>query len=169
MGRWSEFAEVVLIGQAGRTEDYAESMLSYLEPQVHLWLTLLAGIDTTAGLRGSVKVSRKVLRRYGPVLLVTAAVLGAVLYLTTAYANGVVKVVASIVAVGASLGISAKGIGSVIGTLISRELKQPIFHQGEEEAMVWAITTLPRVRLSPFAVWRLRRVGVEETSGLGHL
>ena len=167
MGRWSDFAEIVLGNPHSGAVDQAKVMRTYLLRQTDVWLIFLAGVDTTAGLRGSVRVSRKVLRRYGPLLLGTAAILGAVLYVTATYASGVTKVVAPIVAVGASLGISARGIGSVIGTLVSRELKQPIFRQGEEEAMVWAITTLPPVSLPAHAKWKLRRTGVEPPASLG--
>lgn len=169
MGRWSEFAEVILKGGQSDKSNLVETMHTYLRRQTGFWLTLLTGTDTTAGLRGSVKVSRRVLQRYGPLLLSTAAVLAVILYVIVTYTSGITKVVTFIVAVGASLGISAKSAGSLIGTLISRELKQPIFRQGEEEAMVWAITTLPPIPISRLARWRLRRRGVEPASGIGQV
>jgi hypothetical protein len=164
MGRWSEFAGVVLHESGDDKSNIASTVREYLARQANIWLLLLTGTDTTAGLRRSVAVSRQVFRRYGLLLLCTAAILGAILYLTVTYTSGITKVVTPIVAVGASIGISAKSVGSVIGTLVSRELKQPIFHQGEEEAMVGAITTLPPVALSRMKVWKLRRRGVEATT-----
>jgi len=50
---------------------------------------------------------------------------------------------------------------------VTRELKQPIFRQGEEEAMVWAITTLAPVVLPAPAVWKLRHREVEPTASIG--
>jgi hypothetical protein len=170
LGRWSELASMEL-GPAGSprekesAEHAARVMQSRLVAQGDLWLTLLISANPTAGLRSSRLLVNKVLRRNGLVVVVPAALLGVALYLIFTYTHGVATVLTAIAAIAGSLGLSARGIGSLIGTLFIRDTDNPVFRRGEEDAMVSDITAMPR--LAPRGARRLRRPGVTRSSRIG--
>jgi hypothetical protein len=176
LGRWSEFATVAASTQAAGTMD------KYLLRQGDLWLMLLTGARSTSGLlspegyvaagrlalRRSAVIIRGILRHYWPALLVGAAALAAVLYLAITYLGGAAKVWTSIVAIAGSLGITARAVASTIARL-SAEAERPVFAAAEEDAMAWAITTMPPARLRPRQVRQLRRAGIAPSSSLGRV
>jgi hypothetical protein len=83
-----------------------------------------------------------VLRDNGLVLVIPAMLLAVALYLIFTYTSGVATVLTAIAAIAGSLGISARGIGALFGTLSIRDADNPVFRQGEEDAMVSDITTI---------------------------
>jgi hypothetical protein len=83
-----------------------------------------------------------VLRDNGLVLVIPAMLLAVALYLIFTYTSGVATVLTAIAAIAGSLGISARGIGALFGTLFIRDADNPVFRQGEEDAMVSDITTI---------------------------
>ncbi len=188
VGRWSELASVTLSTstrtylKTGGREEFAEKMCAYLLRQGDVWVLLLVGARPTAGLlspegyvaageaalRRSTRIVRKVLRHYWVVLAVLAIALAVVLYLAAAYLGGAAKVWTSIAAIASSLGISARAIASATGRLAA-EAERPVLGLEEEDAMAWAITTMPPVDLTPRGVHRLRRAGVARTADLGRV
>jgi hypothetical protein len=187
LGRWSEFASVTASAPRARLRNnasttVAETTAKYLLRQGDLWLTLLTGARPTSGLlspdgyvaagelalRRSVAIIRSILRDYWPALLVGAAALGAILYLAITYLGGAAKVWTSIAAIAGSLGITARAVASTMARLAA-EAERPVFLMAEEDAMAWAITTMPPLRLGPLQVRQLRRAGIASTSSLGRI
>jgi hypothetical protein len=52
---------------------------------------------------------------------------------------------------------------------LAAEAEQPVFAMAEEDAMAWAITTMPAVDLTSRGVRRLRKAGVAPSSSLGRV
>jgi hypothetical protein len=187
IGFWSELAGVTVSASKTRlkddtSEEFAKKMRAYLLPQGDLWLLLLVGTRPTAGLlspegyvaageaalRRSTRIVRKVLQHYWVVLAVLAVALAVVLYLAVTYLGGAAKVWTSIAAIAASLGISAQSIMSATGR-IAAEAERPVIGLEEEDAMAWAITTMPRANLTARGVRQLRRAGIAPSASLGEV
>jgi hypothetical protein len=185
LGRWSEFAAVTLGTNSklmsGDQTGIETEMRKYLLPQGDTWLMLLTGARPTAGLlspeayvaaaedalRRSARSVRQVLQHYWLAVVIAAAALGGVLYLVISNLGGAAKVWTSIAAVGTSLGISANSIMSTTRRLAA-EAEQPVFAMAEEDAMAWAVTTLPpAVNLSYRGARQLRKAGVAPPGSLG--
>jgi len=187
LGRWSEFSAVTLgtnsqLRSGDRTGTEA-AMRKYLLPQGDTWLMLLIGTRPTAGLlspeayvaaaeaalRRSARSVRQVLQHYWLAVIIAAAALGGVLYLAISNLGGAAKVWTSIAAVGTSLGISANSIMSTTRRLAA-EAERPVFAMAEEDAMAWAVTTMPPdVNLSYRGARKLRKAGVAPPSTLGRI
>ena len=187
LGRWNEFATITAGTSSARLKGgdrtrLAETMYKYLLRQGDLWLMLLTGAYSTSGLlspegyvaagelalRRSAAVIRRILQHYWAALLVGAIALGAVLYLAVTYLGGAAKVWTSITAIAASLGITAQAVASTTARLAA-EAERPVFAAAEEDAMAWAITTLPSLRLPPRQVHKLRKAGIAPTNSLGRI
>lgn len=164
IGRWHEVGSVTLtqfpLRKGVRQDDLARQLALYLRPQGNLWLLLLVVHQSTTGLRASANVVRRVLQRYMRVFVSVAVLLGAALYLIVTNTSGATSVVITIAAVVGSLGISAKGIVSVLGTLFAKDTQQPILRHGVEDAMSEVITIIPPIFLTHRQERRLRRAGV---------
>jgi hypothetical protein len=186
LGRWSEFAAVTIqkkppLKRSADT-DVAATMCDYLLPQGDLWLMLLTGARSTSGLLSpegyvaagelalhrSAAIVRQVIRRYAVELLIVAAALGFIIFLAVNNLGGAARVWTTIAAIGGSLGISGQTIASASSRLTS-EAERPVFTMAEEDAMAWAITTLPVVGLTSRATQRLRRAGVGPKESLGRV
>ncbi len=94
--------------------------------------------------------------------------MGAILYLAVTYLGGAAKVWTSITAIVGSLGITAQAVASTTARLAA-EAERPVFAAAEEDAMAWAITTLPPLRLPPQQVHQLRKAGIAPTNSLGRI
>ena len=186
LGRWSEFAAVTLgptSKLSGDRADIEAAMCQYLLPQGDTWLMLLTGVRPTSGLlspeayvaaaenalRRSARSVRQVLQHYWLAVVIAAAALSGVLYLAISNLGGAAKVWTSIATVGASLGISANSIASTTRKLAA-EAERPVFAMAEEDAMAWAVTTLPPVEnLSYAGARKLRKAGVAPASTLARI
>jgi hypothetical protein len=174
LGRWSEFAAVT-VGMSARLKgesraDLAERMCDYLLRQGDLWLMLLVGRNSVAGLLGrSGKTLRRVRWGYSAMMVLLAMAVGAAIYWIVAYTSGALSVLSSIAVIVGALGLSAKGIASRITALTTKYATQAIGLEGEaeEEAMVQVITRLPSVRLASPGVLKLRRAGITPPAHLG--
>ena len=185
LGRWSEFATITAGTSSaqlkgGDRAKLAETMYKYLLRQGDLWLMLLTGAYSTSGLlspegyvaagelalRRSAAIIRKILQHYWAALLVGALALGAILYLAVTYLGGAAKVWTSITAIVGSLGITAQAVASTTARLAA-EAERPVFAAAEEDAMAWAITTMPPLRLARRSVRQLRKAGIAPTNSLG--
>jgi hypothetical protein len=186
MGRWSDFAEVTVGPSAARQQRISDKdrfvgqMREYLLRQGDVWLMLLVGVRSTAGLltpegyvtageaalRRSARIIRSVLAHYWGVAVCLAAALGGVLYLAAAQLAGASQVWTSIAAIGSTMGISAQSIRSAIGRL-STEAERPVLTAAEEDAKAWAITTLPPADLTASGTRKLRKSGIAKPVGLG--
>ncbi|HUB39652.1 MAG TPA: hypothetical protein VMA72_12430 [Streptosporangiaceae bacterium] len=162
-----------------RQASIAESMCTYLLQQGDVWLMLLTGELQTSGLltpegyvtageaalHRSGVIARGVIRHYWFALLAIAVALGFTLFLAARYLGGASKVWTSIAGIGGALGYSAQAIASRSSRLTA-EAGRPVFAMAEEDAMAWAITTLPPVTLTFRGVRHLRRAGVAPSSSL---
>jgi hypothetical protein len=177
LGRWSEFVAVIAKDIVAQPKSDDRTMLAaitykYLLRQGDLWLMLLIVPTSTAGFRGSQEILREVRRRYGFKLVLLAAALGAVIYLIVTYTSGALTVLASVAAIAGALGISAKGIASIIATIITKDATRPVSSlagEAEQDAMVGAITTFPPIRLGSRHVRSLRKAGIGPTTSLGRV
>jgi hypothetical protein len=196
-GRWSDLAAVTVDTSEGtqptgrlpsplrprsrRTQaPAAETMYSYLLQQGDIWLMLLIGELQTSGLltpegyvsageaalRRSGAIARGILRHYWFGLLCVAAALGGTLFLAARYLEGGGKVWTSIACIAGALGISVQTVASTSARLAA-EAERPVFAMAEEDAMAWAVTTLPPLSLDARSVRRLRRAGVAGDTSLG--
>jgi hypothetical protein len=157
-------------------------MRSLLLQQGDAWLMLLIGEEATAGLltpegyvaagesalHRSGQIVRRVIRHYWAAFVLIAAALGAVLYLALTFLRGGGEVWTCIGAIVSSVGVSAQTVASRAARLAS-EAGKPVFQMSEEDAMAWAITTLPEADLTFQGVRKLRRAGVAPTSSLGRV
>ena len=186
LGRWSEFATVTVgPGSELRSEDQAAveaAMCTSLLPQGDAWLMLLTGARPCAGLltpeayvaaaedalSRSVAVARHVVKHYWYWLAIGAAALGGVLYLAIANLGGAAQVWTSIGAIGASLGVSVNSIASSTRRLAA-EAERPVFAMAAEDAMAWAVTTMPKVDLSKRGERQLRKVGIAPPGSLARI
>jgi hypothetical protein len=179
LGRWSDFAAVTA-GRSGTTQAAsAESMCAFLLPQGDVWLMLLTGELATSGLltpegyvsageaalRRSGAMIRGILRHYWFGLVCVAAALGVTLFLSARYLQGAGKVWTSIVCIAGALGASVQTIASTSARLAA-EAEKPVFTMAEDDAMAWAITTLPPVSLTGRDVRQLRRAGIAAMASL---
>ena len=188
LGRWSDFAAVTISTSTKtrlRTQDAtatAKDIREHLLPQGDLWLMLLTGERTTNGLLSpegyvaageaalhrSARIVRGILRHHAAVWIILAVALAGLLYLSLGYLEGSAKVWTSIATVGGTLGAAARSITSTVGRLTA-EAERPIFAMAEEDAMAWAITTLPKAKLTPRGVRMLRKAGIAPSSELGRV
>jgi len=188
LGRWSDFAAVTISPSRKtrlRSQDAtatAKDIREHLLPQGDLWLTLLTGERTTNGLlspegyvaageaalRRSARIVRGILRHHAAVWIIMAVALAGLLYLSLRYLTGSAKVWTSIATVGGGLGAAGRSITSTVGRLTA-EAERPIFAMAEEDAMAWAITTLPEAKLTRRGVQMLRKAGIAPSSELGRV
>jgi len=196
LGRWSDLAAVTVganqrrqvrgwlhdlrrLPARWRRAPIAASMRAYLLQQGDVWLMLLIGELATSGLltpegyvsageaalRRSAAIVRGVLRHYWPGLLAFAAALGGTLFLAARYLEGAGKVWTSIGAIVGTLGISMQTVASTSSRLAA-EAERPVFAMAKEDAMAWAITTMPPLTLTFRGVRHLRRAGIPATASL---
>jgi hypothetical protein len=93
------------------------------------------------------------------------AALGGILYLAETYLGGASKVWTSIGAIACSPGVSGQTVASRSACLAT-EAGKPVFTMSEEDAMAWAITTLPPASFTFRGVRGLRRAGIQPTASL---
>jgi hypothetical protein len=196
LGRWSDLAAVTVgsnetrpmrstldglrqLPPQERQASIAKTMCAYLLQQGDIWLMLLIGELETSGLltpegyvtageaalHRSGAIARGVLRHYWFGFLVLAVALGGTLFLAIQYLDGASEVWTSIAAITGSLAVSAQTVASTASRLTA-EAARPVFAIAEEDAMAWAITTLPPLTLTFRGVRHLRRAGVAPTASL---
>jgi hypothetical protein len=187
LGRWSEFAATLASTTTAqlrydRTRTVDAAMSGYLLRQGDLWLMLLTGTRSTAGLlspegyvaagelalRRSVVIIRRILKHYWFALVIGVAALAAILSLAATYTGGAARVWTTIATIAGALGISARAIASTAARLTA-EAERPVFAMAEEDVMAWAVTSMPRLRLPRQQVRQLRRAGIAPTSSLGRV
>lgn len=198
LGRWSDLAEVTVgttetsqrrpglpwleqLPRQDKQVPIAESMCTYLLRQGDVWLRLLTGELATSGLltpegyvaageaalRRTGAIVRGIIKHYWPGLLCVALALGGTLSLAALYLSGAGRVWTSIAGIAGALGVSAQAI---VGTSsrLAAEAERSVFAITEEDAMAWAITTMPPLTTLTFrGVRHLRRAGVAPTASLG--
>jgi hypothetical protein len=186
LGRWSEFAAVTVGTNSQITRhnraSIEKTMCQYLLPQGDTWLMLLTGARPMSGLLSpeayvaaaeealhrSVVTARQVLKHYWFAVIIIAAAVGGLLYLTISNLGGAAEVWTSIATVGGGVGVSANAVGSATRRLAA-EAGGPVFAMAEEDAMAWAVTTIPKVDLSRRGVRKLRKAGIAPPASLGRI
>jgi hypothetical protein len=196
LGRWSDLAEMTVSASAtqqapsrvpglprlrrlGNQAQIAQSLCAYLLPQGDVWLMLLIGELATSGLltpegyvyageaalRRSGAIVRGIIRHYWFGLLCVAAALGFTLFLAARYLEGASKVWTSIACIAGALGVSVQTVASTSARLAA-EAERPVFTISQDDAMAWAITTLPPLALTSRDVRQLRRAGIAPPTSL---
>jgi hypothetical protein len=191
IGRWSDFGYTVFDdsapgalkgNSASAKEALAPTFTHYLLDQGDVWRNLLVGAESTSGLltpeayvaageaalSRTVRIVRRVILHYWVALVVLAVALAAIMYFAARYLDGAAKVWTQIAAIAGALGVTAKGIGTSVAHL-SEAAERPIYRKEELDAMAWAITTLPSVKVTNGGVRALRRSGIERSAPLGHV
>jgi hypothetical protein len=188
LGRWSDYVTAGLVdgypgkakGGAAGKKQFAEHSTEALLRQGDVWLNLLVGTQSLNGiltpeayvaageqaLSRSARIIRRVVVHYWPAIFIVVLAAAGLTALSGVYLGGAGKVWTQIATIGSALGITAKGIGSRIAKLADAGEK-PIYRAAEVDAMAWAVTTLPKARLSIRGVRALRRSGVQGQAPLG--
>lgn len=189
LGKWSDFAVTVFDGTApgslrhrreNQKTDVASSMTGSLLNQGDVWLNLLTGVDVTtslltpeafvaageAALSRTAKIVKRLLLHYWFALFVLIVATGGLIYVSARYLGGAAKVWTQLATVAGALGVTAKGIGTGVARL-SADAERPIYQLEKLDAMAWAVTTLPQVKLNNRGVRALRRSGIERSGSLG--
>ena len=159
--------------------DTVATMRRYLLEQGDVWLMLLIGARSAAGLltpegyaaageaalRRSAKIVWSIIKHYWLVWVVLGAAMGGLLCLSFAYLGGAAKVWTAIATVAGSIAASARTITSAASRLAA-EAERPVFAMAEEDVMAWAVTTIPVIGMPAAGIRRLRKAGVEPPSTL---
>ncbi len=179
LGRWSELSELTIGSQKtylrgkSKREAFEQEMKNYLLPQGDLWLTLLVGTLSTSGLLSpegyvaagqealhrSAIIVGQVIRKYWLGLTALAVLTAGILFLAYVNLAGAAKVWTYIAAISGVVGVSAKSLASSLGRM-SAQAERPLFSVAQEDAMAWAVTTLPEVNLTRSGVRQLRQARV---------
>jgi hypothetical protein len=187
LGKWCELGHFLLVrktggrikgGQEGSEKTKSEFARSLLD-QGDTWLDLLVGEVSTEGLltpesyvaageaslNRSARIIRRIVLHYWFALLVLTGAACGIFCLAMRDLGGAAKAWTQIAAVSSSLGITARGIASRIGRL-SSALETPIYQREKLDAMAWAVTTLPTVRVSNKKLRAMRRKGIQRSRSL---
>lgn len=161
--------------------DVAGKLTASLLPQGDAWINLLVGTQSSqrllapegyvaageATLGRSARIVRKVAAHYWFVVVILAAALGGVLYLAAAGISGAGRVWTQIAAVAGTLGVTWRGITTVV-TRLSKEAEKTLFGLEKIDAMAWAATTIPAgLSLDAAGVRALRRAGIAPPGPMG--
>ena len=167
--------------QAPSQLEVTPDLVGSLLRQGDAWINLLVGAESTKGLltpEGLVaageaalgrtaRIVKRIVVHYWFALLILAAALAGALYVSATYLGGAAKVWTQIAAVAGALGVTAKGIGNTM-TRLGQEAEKPIFSLEENDAMAWAVTTIPaNLKVSIRGVHALRRNGIRPTGPMG--
>ena len=188
IGRWSDVVTTVFVSgtpgklrKAGQSPmDVAGELTQSLLPQADAWINLLVGAESAEGLvtpEGLVaageaalgraaRIVKRIAVHYWFVLLVLAAAVAAAVYFASRDISGAGKVWTQIAAVAGGLGVTAKGASNTL-TRLSQDAEKPIFGAAEIEAMAWAVTVIPALKLDRRGVKALRRSGILPSGPMG--
>ncbi len=190
IGRWSDFARTVLDKNApgglcklspdNSTEKVVGKILRSLLVQGDVWLNILTGAESTSGLltpeayvaageaalSRTVRIVRRIILHYWVAFFVLAVAMVAVIFSAAHNLSGAGKVWTQIGAIAGTFGVSVKGIKVRVARL-SGAAEKPIYQSETLDAMAWAVTTLPRVKLNHSGVRALRRSGIQRSRPLG--
>jgi hypothetical protein len=191
VGRWSDFTATVLEKSSPGSLRWRRTgvnskpgvvsrTISALLGQGDVWLNVLTGTETTAGLLTpeayvaageaalgrTARIVRRVVFHYWVAFVLLACALGAVIWLAANDLSGAGRVWTQIAAVAGALGVSTKGIANGV-VRMSGAAEKPIYQAEKLDAMAWAVTTLPRVKLNNRGVRALRRSGIQRSRPLG--
>jgi hypothetical protein len=187
LGKWSELGFFLFepgapgrvkgrqVGSNSTKTEFARSLLD----QGDIWIGLLTGKQSTEGLltpesyvaageaslNRSARIIRRIVLHYWFVLAVLLLAGGGVFYLAMRDLGGAAKAWTQIGAILSSLGITARGIASRIGRL-SSAAETPIYEREKLDAMAWAVTTLPTVKVSNRKLRAMRRSGIQRSRSL---
>jgi len=108
-----------------------------LDPAMGAWVQAASAITRAAGM-----LSRTILRRFWPIVLIAAAALAGLLYLVIANLSGASQVWASLLTVAAVVGCSGAGLSASVSRAFSG-VGYEIWNAAKVEAQAWNITWLP--------------------------
>jgi hypothetical protein len=156
--QWAQPANPMLMalriqGQAWHSVLTADPDVS-VQPVMGAWVQAASSVA-----RASRMVSLSVLRRFWPIVVITAAALGGLLYLVTANLSGASQFWASLVAIAAVLG----GGGAGLGTSVSRAfggIGSELWSAAKLDAQAWNVTWLPALPQSAAQRTSLDKRGV---------
>jgi len=125
-----------------------------LNPAMGAWVQAASAIA-----RAARAVTRSVLRRFWPIVLGTAALLGGLLYLVISNLSGASQTWASLVTVVAVLGTGGYGLGSGVSRAFGG-IGFEIWSAAKLDAQAWNVTWLPAVPQGTMQRARLENRGV---------
>jgi hypothetical protein len=188
IGRWSDLSNTIFDANSpgrlsrGQSElEVAGELIRSLLPQGDAWINLLVGAESSEGLLTpeafvaageaaldrTARIARKIAARYWYALLILAIAVAAALYFAARDVGGAAKVWTQIATVAAALGITAKGIGTVMARL-SVGAEKPIYGLEKIDAMAWSVTTIPDdLKLTIRGVSALRQSGITAHRPMG--
>ena len=187
LGRWSDWVNTTLndetaggLKNSGDKNKIANEATRTVLGQGDVWLNLLTGAQSLAGilspeayvaageaaLTRSTKIVQRIVRHYWVALAVVALSAAALTALSAEVLGGASKVWTIIATIAGALGVTAKGIGTRVARLTDAG-ERPIYRIEELDALAWAVTNLPQVKLDRAGVRALRRSGISPTASLG--
>lgn len=177
LSKWADWIDVNAPKiKTGNTDAWAASadvMIGALRVQGGVWHSVLTAdpdvsLDpamgawvqaATAVARAARTVTASILRKFWPLVLVTAAALGGLLYLVISNLNGASQAWASLVTVVAILGASGAGLGSGVSQAFGG-IGFEIWSAAKLDAQAWNVTWLPAVPQTTMQRSKLDRRGV---------
>ena len=188
LGRWADLISTIFdkrtLGglRASQSEaDVTVELTRALLPQGDAWIDLLTGAESSdrlltpegyvaageAALSRSARIVKRVAVHYWLVLLIMLAALGGVLYFAASGISGAGRAWTQIAAVATSLGVTYKGIITLVARL-SAEAEKPIYNTEKTDAMAWAVTIVPaQLKLTFRGIRALRRSGILPPGPMG--
>jgi hypothetical protein len=155
---WTLSAQVVV--SALRVQGGVWHSVLTADPDVSLNPAMGAWVQAaTAIARAARTVTSSIVRRFWPIVLVTAAVLGGLLYLVISNLSGASQTWASLVTVVAVLGTGGYGLGSGVSRAFGG-IGYEIWSAAKLDAQAWNVTWLPAVPQGTMQRNRLENRGV---------
>lgn len=157
-GQWAQPSNPMLRalriqGQAWRSVLIADPDVS-VQPVMGAWIQAASSVA-----RASRIVSLSVLRRFWPIVMVTAATLGGLLYLVIANLSGASQFWASLVTIAAVLGFGGVGLGTSVSSAFSG-IGFELWSAAKLDAQAWNVTWLPALPQSTAQRAQLDQRGV---------
>ena len=158
LSHWADWVDVNAPKmQAGNTN--TDAVISALQVQGGVWHSVLTAdpevsLDPGMGAwvqagsaiaRAAQLMSAVILRRFWPIVLITAAALAGLLYLVIANLSGASQVWASLVTIAALVGASGAGLGTGVSRAFGG-VGYEIWNAAKLEAQAWSITWLPSIQ-----------------------
>jgi hypothetical protein len=139
--RWAQPTNPML--KALRIQGQAWHSILTADPDVSVQPVMGAWVQAASSMaRASRTVSLSVLRRFWPIVVITAAALGGLLYLVAANLSGASQFWASLVTITATLGCGGVGLGTSVSRAFGG-IGSELWSAAKLDAQVWNITWLP--------------------------
>ena len=156
--KWTSNGGTVL--QALRVQGWIWRSVLIADPAVSVQPSTSAWVQAASSMvRAAQMMTRTILRRFWPIVVIALVVLGGLLALIIANLNGVSQVWASLVTVVAILGSGGYGLSNGVSQSF-QGVGYDVWNAAKTDASAWAVTWLPAMSATPAQRAELERRGV---------